>query len=190
MKDQVVAVSVTDTLDVALEALGYLGSEGLVENGLAQRDSARAFVWKEIQEKGELSAAYFRGAVPLVAFVRAADEEEVPAVQRRLWNLSRVPVLITATPTRVGAYSCFVPPTTLDSARRAELAVADVGADLATALAQFSRRHVESGRLAAERPNSFKRRHRVDRQLLENLRRLRDTLGTENGKVSVQVPLG
>jgi SAM-dependent methyltransferase len=170
-------LTVVDPLDVAIEALGYRGSEGFVEGETRNGASARAFVWRELQRKADLDAAYFRGAVPLVAFVRREGYEEVSSVHRALWNLSRVPLLIAGTPDTVGAYSCFSPPTEALTAEDAELGVATRRDDIREALDDFSRYHVESGRPATEHPKYFQRQQRVDRQLLDNLRKLRRALG-------------
>lgn len=58
-------------MEVALEALAYSSAEGLIRDGAAETPSARSFVWRALQEKGGVDAAYFRGGVPLVAFARA-----------------------------------------------------------------------------------------------------------------------
>lgn len=174
--------STADPLSETLDALGYQGAEGLVEGSLPEAASARAFVWRELREKGELDAAYFRGSVPLVGFVRATEPEQVSRVQRRLWNLSRVPLLIATTADQVGAYSCFVPPSPAGDAADARLGLARTTDEVSTALAEFSRFNVETGKLTAAHPSKFLRRNRVDQRLLENLRLLREELGASHAK--------
>jgi SAM-dependent methyltransferase len=175
-------LTVVDPLDLAIDTLGYRDSEGLVQGETRDGASARAFVWRELRRKADLDAAYFRGAVPLVVFARAENDDQIPSIHRRLWNLSRVPLLIAGTPDSVGVYSCFSGPTETLSAKAAELRVATTRDDIPKLLAEFSRFHVESGRLATERPSYFQRQKRVDRRLLDNLQQLRHVLGGDSGR--------
>src|SRR4051794_14724999 len=94
-------VAVADPLEVALETLGYRSGDGLVERGVNHVAPARQFLWRDLLRKTDVTAAYFRGSVPLVAFSRTQDEA-VPGVHRQLWNFSRIPLLIAGTPSGVG----------------------------------------------------------------------------------------
>lgn len=155
--------------------LGYGGTEGFVD-GTSTEVGARDFVWRDLKDKCLIDAAYFRGAVPLVAFVDAVSEREVRASHRRLWNFGRVPILIASTPDEVMAVSCVTGPSPDSEGNRALLQSTRQGTDVERVLEEFSRFNVESGRVAAAHPKEFDRRKRVDRRLLDNLRRLRTRL--------------
>ncbi|MEQ1699958.1 MAG: N-6 DNA methylase [Ilumatobacteraceae bacterium] len=164
-------------LEHTLESLGYSSAEGLVRGDLLEQPTARGFVWRELRDKGEVQAAYFRGGVPLVAFASARSRTEITRVHRRLWNLSRVPILIASSDDEVTVFSCFTPPAAgslFDS--EAVLASAQGSDDLSVVLQEFARFHVESGRLATMTDQRFSRAGRVDTRLLENLRTLRSAL--------------
>src|SRR5216684_4222219 len=98
----------TGLLEAVADELGYFGTSGYV-NGTGAEPGARDFVWRDLKEKCRVDAAYFRGAVPLVAFVEAESREEIGLAHRRLWNFARVPVLIAATRHEVSALSCVTP---------------------------------------------------------------------------------
>lgn len=158
----------------ATETLGYDTAPGFVDSSVAER-GARDYVWRDLRDKCAVNAAYFSGAVPLVAFVGASSPDDVRAAHRRLWNFGRVPILIAATEESVFALSCFERPTT-DSSPGPLLKSARQEQPLAKVLEEFSRFNVEAGRLAMQHPGRFDRRHRVDRSLLDNLRFLRRRL--------------
>ena len=164
----------TDRLDVVADQLGYRGTSGYFD-GSDPEVGARDFVWRDMQYKCGVDAAYFRGAVPLVAFVEAESRQEISTVHRRLWNFGRVPVLIAATPQEVVALSCVVPPAGPD-APSPILRSAKPRQPLGSVLQEFTRFNVESGRAATLHRDRFDRRMRVDYQLLQNLRRLHERL--------------
>jgi hypothetical protein len=169
-------MAVADHLEQAIEELGYREGDGLVEATHRKVSTVRAFVWWDLQSKGDVDAAYFRGAVPLVAFARTRAKEEVAAVHRRLWNLSRVPLLVATTDSDIGVYSCFkAPRSSSDPAAVALRRVTAQGRPSRT-LEGFSRVEVEAGHVAARSRTSFSPRERVDQRLLANLRRLRRVL--------------
>lgn len=157
------------------DALGYLAGDGYVSDGAATATSARQYVWGELQRKTGVEAAYFRGAAPLVAFATTGDEVEVAACHRRLWNHGRVPLLIT-TGDEIAVYSCYAKPTSPDRAQAARLAVARSADRIADDLAAFARSEIDAGRGMTQQPEKMRRSHRVDRQLLLNLSRLRASL--------------
>src|SRR5687767_14013036 len=97
-----------DRLGKVTDVLGNRGTSGYVDGSIVEI-GARDFVWRDLKEKCQIDAAYFRGAVPLVAFVEAESAQEVTRAHRRLWNFGRVPVLIAATPEEVLALSCVAP---------------------------------------------------------------------------------
>ena len=165
----------TDRLEVAADQLGYRGTSGYVD-GSESEVGARDFVRRDLRDKCQIDAAYFRGAVPLVAFAGADSRQEIGAVHRRLWNFGRVPVLIAATPQEVVALSCVVPPAPGPDADGSILRSARPQQSLQSVLREFTRFNVESGRAATAHRDRFDRRLRVDHNLLENLRRLRARL--------------
>jgi len=155
--------------------LGYSGTNGYVD-GVTAEIGARDFVWRDLRDKCGVDAAYFRGAVPLVAFVEANSTSEVGAAHRRLWNFGRVPVLIANTPDEVVAMSCMVAPMSKSDAIDPILQSARTGQSVESVLREFTRFNIESGKVAVSHPEHFDRRQRVDYRLLENLRRLRSSL--------------
>jgi 16S rRNA G966 N2-methylase RsmD len=179
----------TDRLEVVAEQLGYRSTSGYVD-GSEPEVGARDFVWRDLSYKCRVDAAYFRGAVPLVAFVEADSRREVIKAHRRLWNFGRVPVLIASTPQEVVALSCVMPPGGPDGVGPI-LRSARPQQSLENVLEEFTRFSVESGRAAIEHRDQFDRRLRVDYQLLQNLRRLHARLVRSNlGAADVEQILG
>lgn len=170
------------TLSNVLRDLGYAETEGLTRLGDEPRLDGRGFVWRELARKTEAHAAYFRGGVPLVVF--GSGDTEARGLHRRLWNLSRVPVLVVAGEWQVDAYSCFVAPSPLDEGNDSLLATA-APSDVGDVLREFSRVHVEAGRLASSHRQKFSRDGRVDTRLLRNLRELRSSFAVEGRKRGV-----
>lgn len=183
-------VASLDRIAEVADELGYRGAAGYVDESLSEI-GARDFVWRDLKDKCGVSAAYFKGAVPLVAFIDAESQQEVGKAHRRLWNFGRVPVLIAATPQEVMALSCVVPPGLGPSAGSAILSSARAEQSVQKVLREFSRFSVESGRAAAAHQARFDRHLRVDHQLLENLRWLRGRLVRSNlGPARVEQLLG
>src|SRR5919201_6346979 len=175
-------MAVADPLEQTIEQLGYRERDGdLVDSGYLGRVAARSFVWRELQRKTAVDATYFRGSIPLVSFTRVDDREEAASVQRRLWNLSRVPLLITSTAADVGVYSCYAPPTSATDPSDVELKRASLE-DVGTLLRDFMRPEVDSGAFAHRHSSQFDRRQRVDRKLLRNLTALRSRIARDGLK--------
>jgi hypothetical protein len=168
-------MALTDRLEAVTEQLGYRGAPGYVDDSEADV-GARDFVWRDLKSKCRVDAAYFRGAVPLVAFVGAESLREIDTAHRRLWNFGRVPVLIATTPQETLALSCAVPPTARTDTGDRVLSSARLNQPLENIFQEFSRFNIESGRTASAHRDRFDRRLRVDYQLLENLRRLHTRL--------------
>lgn len=165
-----------EALQIALESLRYQGAEGLVTRDEPSDVAARSVLWDELVNKCEVDAAYFRGSVPLVAFADVDDDQESRRVHSKLWNLSRVPILITTSASQTAAYSCFIPPVSSSSDSTAQMVrTLDVEA-VGQVLSDFNRFNVEAGRAAKAFPAYFKRNGRVDAQLLSSLRVLRRRL--------------
>lgn len=179
----------TDQLEVVADQLGYRSTSGYVD-GNEPEVGARDFVWRDLRYKCRIDAAYFRGAVPLVAFVGADSRQEVFTTHRRLWNFGRVPVLIASTPQEVVALSCVMPPGGSDGIAPILRSVRPQQ-PLQSVLEEFTRYSVESGRAAMTHRDHFDRRLRVDYLLLQNLRRLHVKLIRSNlGVTDVEQLLG
>lgn len=152
--------------DVA-DQLGYRDAHGFVD-GAHIAPGALDFVWQDLAKKCNVDAAYFRSAVPLVAFADVANDNEVRETHRRLWNLGRVPVLIATTPENTLVVDCNAVPSDGETPVIASSSLADSR----RVLQEFSRYSLESG-LSARLNRAAQRHTRVDRYLLENLKRLR-----------------
>lgn len=161
------------TLQNAISALGYRTSDGYVDQS-AEDAGARGFIWSDLRRKCGVDAAFFKGAVPVVAFSTAESRSDALLTQRRLWNYGRVPVLIAATDSEVFALSCNTAGTGDPNA--AFLAQAASGQDLVRILADFTRFSIESGRLAERGYAQLDKKNRVDQALLRNLQELRARL--------------
>jgi hypothetical protein len=164
-------VAYTDQLEEVADQLGYRDTGGFVHGATRAEVGARDFVWRDLREKCQVDAAYFRGAVPLVAFVGMDSPLDIGPTHSRLWNFGRVPVLIASTPQEVAAVSCVVPPTGGPSDGGSILRSVRADQPLQSVLQEFIRFNVESGRAAAAHRKQFDRRLRVDYRLLETLRR-------------------
>ncbi|GAB3148236.1 N-6 DNA methylase [Microbacterium neimengense] len=156
-------------LDELVDELGYRDGRGYVSGPVG--GGPREPIWTDLSGKCGVTAAYFRGAVPVVAFVATDTRDQAHEVQGRLWNYGRVPILIAATPDEVLAFTCNVAQTATNP-DAALLARAGVGTT-AQVLEDFTRFSVESGRLTANRRLG---NDRVDQSLLRNLRFLRKSL--------------
>lgn len=167
-------MSSQELLQDVVVTLGYRGSSGYVD-GSAADAGARGFIWSDLHRKCGVNAAYFKGAVPVVAFTAAESRPDVLQTQRRLWNYGRVPVLIATTETEVLALSCNTAGTTADP-DAALMGHARGGQNLAQVLADFTRFSVESGRLTRRHQRRLNKRNRVDQALLRNLDELRTCL--------------
>lgn len=180
-----------EALPTALELLKYTDAEGLVTHDRRSDVAARRVLWDELVDKCDVDAAYFRGSVPLVAFADVDDEGESRGVHSKLWNLSRVPVLITTSAEQVSAYSCFVPPSSsMSDEPRARIVQAPRDEGVEQVLGDFSRFNIEAGRAAKAFPDYFKRRGRVDAQLLSSLRSLRRRIGAGENSAAADAFIG
>lgn len=167
---QEVVVTAHAMLDDLVGTLGYRDSRGFVDESV--EPGVRGMVWNDLQEKCGVDAAFFKGAVPVVAFVAADTRHEAMQAHRRLWNYGRVPVLIVTTPDQVLALSCNVTQTR-ERPDAALLAESSYSQSIATVFADFTRFSVESGRLAQQRGKQLDTQNRVDHLLLRNLRAVR-----------------
>ncbi|WP_197074804.1 HsdM family class I SAM-dependent methyltransferase [Rhodococcus sp. MEB064] len=160
-------------LDDLVEVLGYRNSRGYVDDTVEPGD--RGMIWTDLQMKCGVSAAFFKGSVPLVAFVAADTRDAAMNAHARLWNYGRVPVLLAATTNGVLALSSNTAQAS-DKPDAALLAEALHGQEILSVLADFTRFSVESGRLASRRSKQLDTQNRVDNLLLRNLRTVRSRL--------------
>lgn len=166
-------MTVQAMLDDLIVNLGYRDSRGYVDESVDP--GVRGMVWNDLQEKCGVDAAFFKGAVPVVAFVAADTRDDAMQAHRRLWNYGRVPVLIATTSDGVLALSCNTAQTP-EQPDAALLAEAHHGQAIATVFADFTRFSVESGKLAQHRGKELDTQNRVDHLLLRNLRAVRSQL--------------
>ena len=169
-----------DLVDNAAEQLGYFDAPGFVSGHRGDR-GARDYVWQGLREKCGVDAAYFRGAVPLVAFAEVEGGSDILATQRRLWNFGRVPLLIAASSAEVAVVNCVASPPATPEVGEADLddiVLKSVRPNqpLHSVLEEFTRFGLEAGKAAAKHGSRFDRRQRVDARLLKNLRSLRSRL--------------
>jgi len=178
-------VTLSASLTSTIERLGYLGP-GLVVEGQSEPapDGALGDSWQEVRRKTEVDAVFFRGAVPLVAFASVSDAEEVWGLHKRLWNLSRLPLLIVESPGQTAALSCFVPPERANPLETRAMLAIHPRDGAGEALAEFSRFHMEAGQVTRQWSDRFKKRNRVDQRLLGNLRQLRSRLAHEPNRAA------
>lgn len=170
---QEVVVTAQSMLDDLVGQLGYRDSRGYIDG--AVEPGVRGMIWSDLQEKCGVTAAFFKGAVPVVAFIAADTRDDVMHAHRRLWNYGRVPILIATTSDEALAISCNTAqvPGRPDAALLAE---AHRGQEIATVFADFTRFSVESGKLARRRSKQLGTQNRVDNLLLRNLRAVRSRL--------------
>lgn len=170
-------------LDEIVGKLGYKHARGYVDDTVER--GPRDMVWTDLKEKCGVTAAFFSGAVPVVAFVAAETRDDAMRAHRRLWNYGRVPILLVTTSDEVLALSCNTAqaPGRPDAALLAE---AHRGQELSEVLADFTRFSVESGRLVRSRSKQLQTQDRVDHLLLRNLRVVRSRLlsaGVEDDEI-------
>lgn len=159
-----------NTLQDAITTLGYRTSDGYIDRSAADV-GVRGLIWTDLRQKCGVDAAFFKGAVPIVAFSTADSRNDALSTQRRLWNYGRVPVLIAATASEVFALSCHSAGSNDPDA--AFLASAGENQDLLQVLADFTRFSIESGRLSERKYTQLDKKNRVDQALLRNLQQLR-----------------
>ncbi len=168
-------MSTQERLDELTHELGYRGSRGYLDGadaGEVHSADPRGLIWNDLQEKCGVTAAYFKGAIPVVAFIAAETRDDAMLAHRRLWNYGRVPILIATTENEVLAFSCNTAQTPT-SPYAAVLAETSNKRDATAVLADFTRFSVESGQLARHRSKYMSTHSRVDQDLLRNLRVLR-----------------
>ena len=127
---------------------------------------------------------------PLVYFkqVKRITAEGVAQLQRLFWNHGGAPVLVLISDDQVHIYSGMTRPTPGPS-RGADLpSLVETLDRIATVLREFLI-SVESGEYFRRYPKSFNPAHRVDRELLENLKNTREQLDAAMGPRILPEPL-
>lgn len=71
-----------ELLQNVVAALAYRDSSGYVD-GSALESSTRGFIWSDLRKKCGKDAVYFKGAVPVVAFVAAESRGDALQTRRK-----------------------------------------------------------------------------------------------------------
>jgi hypothetical protein len=159
----------------ALDRLGYTDSDGLITQddiarGSAERPGAREYLWRDLDLKVGLDAAFFHDGVPLVGFTDAPPEGGgLTDLRKRLWNYGRIPILVAATDDdEFTVYNGLENPNTGTGQLASSLDKSSaVARDLTEA---FSRKSVEAGEFSVRFREAYRNADRVDKGLLANLR--------------------
>lgn len=167
--------SLTPRLSDVLERLGYSEDQGTLSRESADAAGTRDFVWRDVQQRCRVDAAYFRGAAPLIAFIETETPEHSAQAQQRLWNFGRVPILVAVTGDEVRAMSCALAPSP-NNPDATTLARHQGGGDMHT-LDAFRRHAVARGQPSSQYATNFNGGGGVHARLLKNLRDLQSRLG-------------
>jgi hypothetical protein len=173
--------SLPGNLAATLDDLGYAGSDGLVTKATEpsaelSETTSRSYLWRDLEQRVHLDAAFFHDGVPLVGFSDSTSGDGILELRKRLWNYGRVPILIVATDKGPEAYNGIDNPVSPDEGQltlkyeRQQLTASEL-------VSAFSMRNVEAGNFTAVFEESYRKANRVDRGLLTNLRFLRRTYG-------------
>ena len=84
-----------------------------------QRSDSRSYLWRDLQEKVELDAAFFHDGVPLVGFSSVETEDGLLGIRKKLWNYGRVPLLIVDTAEGFDVYNGVNNPITAEGSSAA-----------------------------------------------------------------------
>jgi hypothetical protein len=173
----------------ALQATGYLLSDGRPAAGLARagEDAGTRLraVLTDTRVGLQADAAFSAQSVPTAIFKDAGNEAPSDAQVTRwheaAWNVGVAPLLWIITPTDVRLYDCFASPTKEGAAQ-----IASEPLDVFSLQSEDQLRSLDAmcGRYATETgafwssPIGMRidRRHRVDRQLLDDIRALEERL--------------
>lgn len=174
----------------ALEATGYLASNGLPAPGLVSADDSRATKMRAIfsdERVGLRADAIFSAQnVPTSIFKDAGDVEPSDEDLRRwheaAWNVGVAPLLWIITPTDVRLYDCYASPQRTDD--RAGQAAQALECFVLQSRERLHALDLQCGRIATETGafwasaigSKIDRRHRVDRELLAEISALEDRL--------------
>lgn len=153
--------------------LDYAGHEGLVTAGTDLAAGPEDYIWRDLNIKVGLDAAFFKDGVPLVGFTSNDTPQGLAGIRRGLWNYGSVPLLISSGPSGARAYNA------VSYSNRYAADEGQLGGDIASIASQlseaFRRADVESGAFAATYSAAYQRSERVDAALLNNLQYLRET---------------
>ena len=186
MSETVVRVPQVSTgppsIDLAVEALGYGGADGLVLAGGPQpMNLATRFMWEELRQRVKLDAVFFHSGIPLLGFT-TATASDLRGLRAQLWNYGRLPALVAVTEQEdATVYNALRSPTS--PVTEASILAQGALRGASAALGAFERTEVESGTWARTFSAAFQQSDRVDAILLSNLRilrkRLANTVGSE-----------
>lgn len=174
----------------ALEATGYLASNGRPAPGLVPADDPRAAklraVFSDERVGLQADAVFSAQNAPTSIFKDAGDVEPSDEDLRRwheaAWNVGVAPLLWIITPTDVRLYDCYASPQLTDEqAGQAPVALDCFALQSIEGLRALD---IQCGRIATETGafwtspigSKINRRHRVDRELLAEISALEDRL--------------
>jgi len=120
---------------------------------------------------------------PLIYFkqVNQIEPDEVRRLHRQFWNHSGAPILVLISKNQVQVYSGMSRPVSKDEAQDSQPALVKTLDRITEGLRQFLV-SVESGEFFRQHALSFNPDHRVDRDLLNNLRETREVLDEHTGR--------
>ncbi|MCF1495872.1 hypothetical protein GOZ83_06540 [Agrobacterium vitis] len=174
----------------ALEATGYLASNGRPAPGLVPADDPRAAkmraVFSDERVGLQADAVFSAQNAPTSIFKDAGDvepsDEDLRRWHEEAWNVGVAPLLWIITPTDVRLYDCYASPELTDEqAGQAPVALDHFALQSVEGLRALD---IQCGRIATETGafwtspigSKIDRRHRVDRELLAEISALEDRL--------------
>ena len=139
----------------------------------------RGYVWRDLQHKVGLDAAFFYDGVPLVGFVAQESQSGgLVDLRKRLWNYGRVPLLIASSAdSSATVFNALSNPRDGSNPHAAPLATSPARSRPVEVLRAYARKQVEAGEFARDHLASYRDTRRVDQGLLKNLRHLRQRHG-------------
>jgi hypothetical protein len=169
----------------ALQATGYLDDAGKPVPGLHDKDAAPVRLRAAFRDPRvglEADAIFFAQGSPTAIFKDAGgvepDDHQLRAWHEAAWNIGIAPMLWIVTPTDIRLYDCYAP------ASRDEIAASQLGLFSLASPIQLAKLEAQCGRLATETGafwssdigKKIDRRHRVDRELLDEINALEQAL--------------
>jgi hypothetical protein len=174
----------------ALEATGYIGSNGRPAPGLVSADDPRAARMRAVFSDDRVGlnadAVFSAQNAPASIFKDAGDAEPSEADlrhwQEAAWNVGVAPLLWIVTPTDVRLYDCYESPGQTDA--QPDQAPRPLDSFVLDSLDRLRALDAQCGRIATETGafwssaigSKINRRHRVDRELLAEISALEDRL--------------
>ncbi len=170
--------------------LGFLGSPNLVHQNAdwEQVPTDLRTIWydikNEFEEGFQIDGVYFVAGTPVIYFksFESVDIKALAEFHCKVWNQSKVPLIIVVLPTEVRIYNGFEAPARTDESNHSEPTRLDLKlpakaiSDLWDRINIFNRESIDSGSFWREYGRFFSKEHKADRQLLANLKFIRHEL--------------